>query len=930
MERGDGATLVHICDAGGRPRGTGFVADDLGTVVTSHEAVDGLRRVVLLGPGGRTCVAEADAITPLPGAALALVRGAGLGARPLPLADRPAVEPGTYVRIAAGGWRQARVLGPADVTYTATDRFHRLGGVLELAVGTEGSEALRRGGEAAGGPVLDAATGAVLGVLATALHAERRAAGFAVPLAAMAARDPAGPLAALLRRSAATVPAYGRDLNPAGVLELAAASGDPDSGGSAWPEPVERAEAARAYELFAASPDALLLGLVGEPGSGRTTELAALAARRARGAEPAPSVWVRAADLRPDDTSVADGLARALRRAARAVAASGRPGLWDDSAAATPERVAALARTAGHPLLVLLDTPDEPTPAWTAGTAAWLRAHGARLAVACRPEQWEHARAPYPGGEARCVRLGDLTEREARWARARYGLPADAVADGDARHPLALRLLAEVREAMGGGAVAGARRDEIFAAYLDLVCLRVAVRVADASRPPVRGTGVRRLAARVAGRVHAVARRCPDPEVDRAVFEELFPWKGGWASAVLAEGLLVPVGSGYRFGHEELGEWLRAAHLDLDAALRAPDGEARTAGLAARALLALPDARRYLGALRELADRIAEAPADGPHEGAAAPGRPFGPDFWVRLRIGEDERLDLLRRLVPADGPPGGPGGPRFLDAAAARLAADPRGVQPLLCRWFTDERPLPAEPGSRTRSVRLTVAGAAQALLYAHRGPAVDDLCEALVTTAHPRARQLLAALAEDEPSALCRAVDRWAHDDARPARRAAAATYGRLVAAHATAAADRELLRYAALALLVRPGDPALHEAALDLLAREPRGPGLPGEPEALLRAAALGAERWPEGRVRELVRRAGALSVRTPEGATRFDGHLVQLARQVPGFAALVAGWLARDPEEWVFLVGPSARRTVEGLVTPMPMRAGSHRHGSLRPA
>ncbi|MEU0270992.1 serine protease [Streptomyces sp. NPDC006307] len=915
MERGDGATLVHICDAGGRARGTGFVADDLGTVVTSHEAVDGLRRVVLLGPGGRTCVAEADAITPLPGAALALVRGTGLGARPLPLADRPGVEPGTYVRIAAGGWRQARVLGPADVTYTATDRFHPLGDVLELAVGTEGSEALRRGGEAAGGPVVDAATGAVLGVLATALHAERRAAGFAVPLAAMAARDPGGPLAALLRRSSATVPAYGRDLNLAGVLELAAASGDPDSGGSAWPEPVERAEAARGYELFAASPDALLLGLVGEPGSGRTTELAALATRRARGAEPAPSVWVRGADLRPDDTSVADGLARALRRAGRTVAASGRPGLWDESAAATPERVAALARAAGRPLLVLLDTPEEPPPAWGEGTAAWLRAHGARLAVARRPEQWERTCAPYPAAAVRCVRLGDLTEREARWARARYGLPADALADADARHPLALRLLAEVREAMGGGAVVRARRGDIFAAYLDLVCLRVAVRVADASRPPARGTAVRRLAARVAGRVHEAARRCPGPELDRAAFEELFPWKGGWASAVLAEGLLVPAGSGYRFGHEELGDWLRAAHLDLDAALRAPADDGRTAELAARALLALPDARAYAGVLRELADRIADAPDVAP----AA----FGPDFWSRLAVGEDERLDLLRRLVAS-------GSPRFLDAAAARLVTDPRGVQPLLCRWFADERPLPAEPGSRTRPVRTTIAGAAQALLYAHRGPALDDLCEALVTTAHPRAHELLAALAEDEPSALCRAVDRWAHDDVRPARRAAAATYGRLVAAHAIAAHDRELLRYAALALLARPGDHALHETALDLLAREPHGPGLPGEPEALLRAAALGAERWPEARVRELVRRAGALMVRTPEGATRFDRHLVELAREVPGFAALVAGWLAGAPEEWVFLVGPSARRTVEALVTPMPMRAASHRHGSLRPA
>ncbi|MCZ0981499.1 hypothetical protein O1L60_28120 [Streptomyces diastatochromogenes] len=130
--------------------------------------------------------------------------------------------------------------------------------------------------------------------------------------------------------------------------------------------------------------------------------------------------------------------------------------------------------------------------------------------------------------------------------------------------------------------------------------------------------------------------------------------------------------------------------------------------------------------------------------------------------------------------------------------------MQPLLCRWFGDERP--------------AVATAAQTLLHTHRGLAVDDLCEALVATAHPLADGLLAALARDEPSALCRAVDRWAHDDGRPERRVAAAAYGQLVAGHATTSADRELLRYAALALLARPGDQSLHGAALGLLVRDP----------------------------------------------------------------------------------------------------------------
>ena len=1343
----DDASLIRFHDLAGRPRGTGFVADHHGTVLTSHEAVDGLSRLVLSTAGDRRRVVAAADVTPLPALGLALVRTGGLGVDPLPLTTRDRVEAGTYVRIAAGGWREARVLGATDVTYAATDRFHLVGDALELAVGTSGRDALRLGGGAAGGPVLDAATGAVVGVLGTALSSGHSDVGFALPLRRVAT----GPLAGLLAENAATVPAYGADLNLAGVLALTATSvreGSPATGpggGSGTPEPVERAGTAREFAAFAAS-HAHVLGLVGAPGSGRTTELTALAARRAGGPEAAPTLWLRGADLHDDDMSVADAARRTLARAARSVAASdpSRPaGLGD----ITPERLAHLAGAAGRPLLVLLDGPEEMPPLlahrlpeWTEGTAGWLRETGARLVVACRPEYWEHAGAEFPGellygagsgtppsiprstgaptsgpaaaarasgwvaqlpshgvaaaggtgeagavspsrtglwgqvpgvghgaavrgavGETRpaeagghvpvggvsaggvsfgrvpvsragegasgwaedgaplsgtvgvgaaapgahgvpggaplprrtgdaggpeapvgtaaaatrggpeatelrpvsaeaarsglvpaeaarsgpvsaeptypgrvsagakrsgaacaepvstgprgrghaglppCVRLGDLRDDEAREARARHGVPEGVLAEADARHPLTLRLLAEVHAALPGPpAPVPVTRDTVFAAYLDLMCLRVATRLAGENG--LHGTAVRRLAAKVSGQVHEAARRSLGPGqggLDRESFAALFPWGPaparlgggtGWASAVLAEGLFVPAGSGYRFAHEALADWIQGTHLDLDEALRAlvhrrdtPHGThtlpvphhrigsvveavlllARQHGvpqlaltleelvhaldldphswwaarLLAEVLTRVPDATPYTEVLRLLADGIAERGA----EGQPTP-QVFGPGFWTALRLPESTRLDLLRRLVLADRPPHEPG-PRHLDTVAGLLTADPSTVQPLLVRWFDDERPLPATP-------HATVATAAQALLHTHRHRGLDGLTEVLVDSTHRRADELLAVLAEEEPSALCRAVERWARDE-RPARQTAAVTHGLRTAPHARTDADRTLLRHAALVLLAGPSDSPLRGGALALLVQDPDcrdrhlpraldhfaacdpylppsavatalpthpGPVLeafrarllgPDAGEALRRladattpalthrvAALVGravaerpetaghlaayvdrrldrdpapravllplvthllddgpeparaalatvlaadgaaagaplrralrehlfaheqepavldallhaAARCDRGELGALVHRTGLILVRTPDGATRFDRGLVDLARHVPGFATRLTGWLTDAPEDWAALVGPSTRRTIEQL-------------------
>ncbi|WP_244313476.1 serine protease, partial [Streptomyces zinciresistens] len=469
--------MVRIHDAAGLLRGVGFVADHRGTVVTCHEAVAGRPGLVLRPGDGRGRTVCATSVTELPGLGLALVRAEGLGAAPLPVSAREGVATGAYVRIAADGWREARVLGPSCGPGPAPVGSR----ALELAIGTAGRDALRSGGaRAAGGPVLDAETGAVVAVLGAPRPAHDDAVR-AVPLRPA----PDGPLTELLTENAATVPAYGADLNLAGVLELTATSVGQDgpagsparcrdgarTGRAADIAPVERAVIARELLAFGTS-GAVVLGLVGVPGSGRTTELAALAARRLHGRAPAPTLWLRGADLRQGDGSIADAARRAVGRAARIVAASTGRGPLGDLA---PERLARHSLAAGRPLLLLLDGPEEMPPAlahrlpeWTEGTAEWLRATGTRLVVACRPEFWERAGAEFPPellyGSARqeparrfprCVPLDGLSRAEAARARARYGIPDGVLRDADARHPLTLRLLSERGRPGQAGAAGG-------------------------------------------------------------------------------------------------------------------------------------------------------------------------------------------------------------------------------------------------------------------------------------------------------------------------------------------------------------------------------------------------------------------------------------------------------------------------------------------
>lgn len=887
-----GRRLLRIRDLNGRLHGLGFVADPQGTVLTAHEGVAGLDRLVLHTPGGQTRVLGPDAVLPLPAHGLALLRTDAVGGLPVP--PLPVA--------AAGGGREVLLPVPVgDGERVVALRCGLLGasdGVLLLDVPVVAGVEVP-----AGAPVLDARSGAVVALAAPGLRSLRYGGALPAVPAGGGALPAAGALAELLARNAAAVPGYGPALNLAGVLRLAAAqlAAAPGVAGLAA-DRVDRPDAPVGEE-----PEPTVTALVGAPGSGRSTELAALALRRT--AAGLPTLWLRGADLRAGDRSLAEPVERAL---ARAAADLGVP-------APVPEPAAALCAAAGRPLLIVLDGPEEaPVPLDADrlyGAGQWLTGCGARLLTACGEETWERfaerawrsgpgpaplrheepardgdlAGAPTvrmdaggPGAPTLAgLRLGPLPAEAAERVRRRYGLPPGRPEGADARHPLAVRLAGELwAEGVEGSA---ARRGELFCAHLDLLCLRVARRLAGSGRPrgahrrgaaraaEPRPGRVRRLAAAVAGRVHEAARRMLGGSaagaLGRDAFEELFPAEGGWGAAVLAEGLFVPAGPGFRFAHGEFADWLQGLHLDLDAALRLLLGEAEdvrpgagansvprhrigpvaaaltrvadtwgagsldpwlhrlaralelrpegsepawwAARLLAEGLAASPDPGEHRALLGRLAGRIAERAASAggfaalPADGL---GR-FGPAFWTGLGLPLEAELALLRPLVTAD--------PGFLAAVAERLRAAPVEVFPLLCAWFDEG-----------------AADLAHELLHAHRRLALDELADALADAAHPRADALLTVLAAEEPSALCRAVDRWSHDR-RPERHVAAAVHALRTAPYA-GGAGAELLRYTALTLLAREDEPGLHGAALALLVRDPetRAAHLPAA-LALLRA-------------------------------------------------------------------------------------------------
>ncbi|MCU7824724.1 serine protease, partial [Kitasatospora sp. DSM 101779] len=306
---------MGIRDETGRLRGLGFTADPQGTVVTALEAAAGPAALALQLPDGTLRPLGPAAVELLPELGLALLHPED-GRPPGPAlsvaqdAERTDGRQLALLRPPAPGETSAGphpvgLAGRCTAALLLPEGLHAVPGTLVLTLPPQAA--------LPGTPVLDTATGAVLAVLAPALRGERPDTVAAAPLTG------AG-LHRLLRRNAESVPAHGTALNLAGVLQLAAAQLHAAVAGPTRIAELAADRTDRADGLTGEEPEDLLTVLVGTPGSGRSTELAALAVRRTAGPRPLPTLWLRGADLAPGDTSLADPVARALAGAAARLA----------------------------------------------------------------------------------------------------------------------------------------------------------------------------------------------------------------------------------------------------------------------------------------------------------------------------------------------------------------------------------------------------------------------------------------------------------------------------------------------------------------------------------------------------------------------------------------------------------------------------------
>jgi Trypsin-like peptidase domain/NACHT domain len=863
FEESADAALVRVCDRDGSTRGTAFFVSADGAVLTCHHVVSGLEETWLEAAGRPRRMVARDRIELFPEFDLALLHTDTPG-QPLPigLADGGSERFWTKGYHQLGG--QIRAAFPAEGTGSGRTNVLYSSGETEYAI--KDVLVLRDEEFAAGlsgAPVLDVETGAAFAIVSTKYRKPGRIAGFALPLSKPVQHVPA--INQLVAGNQATVPAYGRFLNRAAAQRVCERQRD-----AALREivganqvPLDRHTPRRAFEAatarFAAG-QAQIIALVGQSGVGKTTEAAWLVSTYA-----GPVILLRGAALRPEHRDLSDAVGEALATVAE-------PRMLP---APIATRLVEALTGLPVPVLVVLDGLNE-APAqvggrirdWIWRSAEWLRQTQARLVVTSRPEFWEQARNHFPkellfrpkampaedtdttgashtSRAVQHVALDDFSEPEASAALSAYGLGESGLTPDDVRHPLLIRLYADLA-AHRPDSLRRVSRLDVVDGYVELKCRSVI----DAMDGEVSYGRVRGLVIEVAAAMVAAG----EDRLGHAAYFGLFGADRRIADLLVDEHLLSMAGRDYRFVFDYVAEYLQAEALDPAQVLspaslqalgrsgpyrygvvavtllllerregpEALDRELRTiaemyatsrswplGGVLREVLPQVTDPMNHL----EVLTRIAQTVDDRYFQ-------PFTPDFWRAIRLPLREELGLLRILARVETSYDWEAGHwSLLDDVAkwpdsfAALAGEHIRTAPVaafqeLISWFADESQL--REGAVAR-----VGDVAAGLMYWQRRLALDELYELLATAGHPRARVLLASLCQAEQTAGCGVAERWAQSVDATRQELALHSAWHLLHAELAPGDHRRVL--GAVRRLALDGPPAVQRSALPLLLRD-----------------------------------------------------------------------------------------------------------------
>jgi len=796
--------LARVCNNDGATLGTAFfVLSADGVALTCHHLVENKEKVLLDCGDGRQRVGLITAADRFPEIDLAIVR----------CVDDP---PRCALAIEADSsgitrfWTKGYHFYGADVT-DALPATGEISGVTEIQFSTLNETRYKLSGVLvlkndvfdpglSGAPVLDPETGVVFAMINAKFLQSGPVAGFALPLSRMNTHSPK--LVSLFESNRNTVPRYGRFLNHIGASEVCRLQRDRIIDLQIRREfflsdlYCKRA-GERNIEAFFES-GALILPIVGNAGVGKTMLMAEMARRSERNV-----VLLLGRDLRDGETDLSLAVTSRLQEVAGKLL--GREG--------DASRVAAALRNGGRQLTVLFDGLNEiparlsgDLQAWIERTITWLEETDTRLVLSCRPEFWAVAMDLFPKpllfsmdnqeqtrSEAG-IRLGDFSEEEANNVIERYGF-SESLSARDIRHPLMARIYWEMKQEEVQGRLAPTARYDALQRFIEMKCDRMARAL---------GPGVVRSYVEVSLKQAARASLARGGfEIGQEEFFGIFTDNPQLGNQLLLEGVFTTTSNGVRFVFDEIGEFVQAQTMQMDALISEFSGARQsqlgiTAGTAVFLILRFDDYRQDEEVDRAI-EAIVTAHVEGGRKGLICeniiaqvlpqlrePGR-FTSQIGrlaremtrqgrfsseadrfelratvTRLGIPLEFKLDLLRLFLPKeDSYDFEHHHWKNLKNDVFRLSwhtatllgevihSSPERSFEVLSDWLTDMTPL---SGNNSR-----ISDAAMALMYYFRHLAFETLCEILARSPDPKAEFLLTEIAQTDIHETADLCLRW-----------------------------------------------------------------------------------------------------------------------------------------------------------------------------